>query len=145
MEAYLATPNTTVVATVRDASKAASLSSVTKAAGSNVVTITMEMASAESIAAGIEELKTTHKISALDVVVANAGINGPTPSLSHTPIPEIQKYVDVNAYGPFEVYKATLPLLRASAAAGNKPKFVYVSSAAGCMTNMVNFCESDSY
>lgn len=141
MEAYLSVPNTTVIATVRDAAKAASLSSVSKAAGSNLLTITMDMGAPDSIAAGMATLPTTHNISALDVVIANAGINGPTPSLSHTPVPEIQKYIDVNAYGPFEVYKAALPLMKASAAGGKKPKFFYVSSAAGCMTGMMNFCK----
>lgn len=139
VEAYLSVPDTTVVATVRDVAKAeASLSSLSKASGSRVIVMNMEMASAATITSGIETLKTTHNISALDIVIANAGLIAPTPSLAHASTSDIQTFIDVNTYGPFELCKAVLPLLRA---AGSKAQFVYVSSLAGCLNNMQNTCK----
>jgi norsolorinic acid ketoreductase len=85
----------------------------------------------------IDTLK-AHNIGSLDIVIANAGISGPTRSLAEAPASELQRYIDVNAYGPFELFKAVLPLLRASSA-GTKAKFVLISSAGGSLTNMYNF------
>jgi norsolorinic acid ketoreductase len=134
---YLSTPNTTVIATVRDLSNSASLSALPKASGSSLLIVKLEISSADSIATAIETLK-THNIGALDIVIANAGISGPTNSLAEAPIAELQKYIDVNAYGPFELFKAVLSLLRSSSAE-NKAKFVLISSAGGSLTAMYNF------
>lgn len=134
---YLLTPNTTVIATVRDLSKSDSLSALPKASGSSLFIVKLEISSADSIATAIDTLK-THNIDALDVVIANAGISGPTKSLAEAPASELQKYIDVNAYGPFELFKAVLSLLRSSGAE-KKAKFVLISSAGGSLTAMYNF------
>lgn len=104
----------------------------------------MEMASSESIVSGIETLKTTHGFRTLDIVIANAGISGPTPSLAQAAVSEIQKYIDVNAYGSLNLFKATLPLLRSASVDGTKAKFVLVSSAGGSLTNMYDFSKWNS-
>jgi norsolorinic acid ketoreductase len=134
---YLSTPNTRVIATVRDLSNSESLSALPKASGSSLLIVKLEITSADSIAAAIETLK-THNIGALDIVIANAGISGPTISLVEASVVELQKYIDVNAYGPFELFKAVLSLLRSSSAE-NKAKFVLISSAGGSLTAMYNF------
>ncbi|GKZ65179.1 hypothetical protein AnigIFM50267_007347 [Aspergillus niger] len=141
--AYLSTPNITVIATVRDLSKSDSLNALPKASGSNIIVVELEMSSAGSIAAAIDTLK-AYNIGALDVVIANAGISGPTGSLAEAPISELQKYIDVNAYGPFELFKAVLPLLRSSSTE-NKARFVLISSAGGSLTNMYNFMPVAAY
>ncbi|KAJ5521389.1 Short-chain dehydrogenase/reductase SDR [Penicillium freii] len=140
---YLATPNTTVIATVRDLSKSESLSALPKASGSSLLIVKLEIASVDSIAAAIDTLK-AHNIGPLDVVIANAGISGPTKSLTEAPASELQKYIDVNAYGPFELFKAVLPLLRSSGAE-KKAKFVLISSAGGSLTAMYNFMPISAY
>ncbi|EKG21142.1 Short-chain dehydrogenase/reductase SDR [Macrophomina phaseolina MS6] len=47
--------------------------------------------------------------------------------LIDTPIPKIDEHINVNAYGPLHLFKATLPLLREAP----DPKFIFVSSVAG--------------
>lgn len=96
----------------------------------------MEIASAESVAKAFHTLKDRYSIEILDVVIANAGISGPTSRLSEAPVSELQKYIDVNAYGSFELFKAALPLLRSSRENG---KFILISSAGGSLTSMYDF------
>ncbi|KAF7588661.1 hypothetical protein BBP40_005412 [Aspergillus hancockii] len=134
---YLSAPNTTVIATVRDPSKSESLSALPKAPGSSLIVLKLEISSVDSVNAAIDTLK-AHDIDTLDVVIANAGISGPTTSLADAPISELQNYIDVNAFGPFKLFKAVLPLLRSSSS-GNKAKFVLISSAGGSLTAMYNF------
>lgn len=126
-----------MIATVRDSSKSESLSALPKALGSSLFIVKLDIASADSIATAIDTLK-THNFNTLDVVIANAGISGPTHSLVEAPVFELQKYIDVNAYGPFQLFKAVLPLLRSSSAA-KMAKFVLISSAGGSLTDMYNF------
>ncbi|KAL9473296.1 hypothetical protein ACSS6W_007676 [Trichoderma asperelloides] len=135
--AYLAVPNTTVVATVRDPSHttAKSLQSLSKAAGSRLVVIKIDISSIESIGCGIKSLVSTHDVHTLDVVIANAGIAGMSASLALTPVSELQSFINVNAYGQLELFKAVAPLLRSSKVY-DKGKFVLISSAGGSLTTM---------
>lgn len=79
-------------------------------------------------------LQEEHEVQSLDVAIANAAYAGVTDKLIDTPIPELQKYIDINVYGPFEVWKATLPLMKA----GKAGRFCFVSSAAGSIASMYN-------
>ncbi|EHK49381.1 hypothetical protein TRIATDRAFT_82704 [Trichoderma atroviride IMI 206040] len=134
---YLAVPNTTVVATVRDPSHptAESLQSLPKATGSSLIVIKLDVSSTESINSGIKSLGSTHDVHGLDVVIANAGIAGMSDPLTLTPVSELQKFINVNAYGPLELFQAVASLLRSSKA-DNKGKFVLISSAGGSLTTM---------
>ncbi|KAF2794220.1 NAD(P)-binding protein [Melanomma pulvis-pyrius CBS 109.77] len=139
---YLANPNTTVIATVRDPLSAGSLHSLFKASGSRLVIIKLDVASTESIESGVVSLSSEHGINSLDVVIANAGIAGMTPKLAEAAISEIQDYINVNGYGQLELYKTVVPLLRKSE---SKAKFVYISSAGGSLTNMSNVVPLAAY
>lgn len=135
--AYLALPSYTVIATVRDPAHqtAQALSSLPKGANSHLIILQIsDAASASAIASGIATLKTDHAINKIDVVVANAGYANVTTKLIDIPLSEIQKNIDINAYGPFELFKAALPLLQRSQSA----KFCYISSAGGSFTTMNN-------
>jgi hypothetical protein len=102
------------------------------------------LASTDSIAKAFDTLKNEYKISALDVVISNAAMGGPTSKLAEAPVSELQKFIDVNAYGSFELFKAALPLLRSSNANG-KAKFVLISSAGGSLTTMYDFSMYHSF
>ncbi|KAH7110602.1 hypothetical protein B0J11DRAFT_599334 [Dendryphion nanum] len=141
---YLSTPDTAVIATVRDPSKCESLQTLPKGPGSRLLIIKLEISSTDSIAAAMDDLRNTHNITALNVVIASAGISGPTHSLARAPVTELQRYINVNAYGPFELFKAVLPLLR-STTAEKKAKFVLISSAGGSLTAMYNFMPLSAY
>ncbi|KAF2013934.1 aflatoxin biosynthesis ketoreductase nor-1 [Aaosphaeria arxii CBS 175.79] len=139
---HLASANTTVIATVRDPSSAENLHSLSKGSGSQLIIIKLDVSSAESIRSGIASLKSDHGISSIDVVVANAGIAGITPKLTEADSSEIQTYIDVNAYGQLELFKAVSPLLQQSKTKG---KFVYISSAGGSLTTMSNIVPLSAY
>lgn len=127
---YLARPNHTVIAAVRDPAKASSqsLRDLPAAEGTRLVTVRMDAASAESIAAAMTALAAApNSVQRLDIVVANAGIGEPTGPLLSTPTSKIQEFVDVNAYGPLELFRAALPLLASEGDAGT-PKFCVISS-----------------
>ncbi|KAF2831859.1 NAD(P)-binding protein [Ophiobolus disseminans] len=142
--AYLALPSHTVIAAVRNPARAdaQALASLPKAEDSNLVVLQIsDGASASAIASGISTLKSDHGINKLDIVIANAGHGDLSPKLIDTPVFEIQKVIEINAYGPFELFKATLPLLRHSECA----KFCYISSLGGSLTSMNNVANLAPY
>ncbi|RYN16539.1 hypothetical protein AA0115_g12283 [Alternaria tenuissima] len=133
---YLSRPSTTVIATVRDPTSPSSkaLESLPRAPASRLIVINLDLASTESVNAGIQSL-TAGKINihALDVVIAKAGVAGTTPPLLSCTTADLQTYIDVNAFGSLKLYKEVLPLLLKSKA---QPKFIYMSSAGGSLTSM---------
>ncbi|KAF3032464.1 hypothetical protein E8E12_002698 [Didymella heteroderae] len=133
--AYLNSPNTTVVAAVRQTASAGSLHSLATASGSRLVVVEIDVASVDSIKRGIASLKLVHGIDSLDVVLANAGVAAVSPSLSKIDVSVIQPFVDVNAYGQLELFMAVAPLLR-KARIGAPGKFMYMSSLGGSLTTM---------
>ncbi|KAH7139464.1 hypothetical protein B0J11DRAFT_555830 [Dendryphion nanum] len=138
---YLSTPNTTVIATVRDPSTpdAQTLSSIPLAAGSKLIVLKLDAASASSIAGAIEAITKTHGISVLDIVIANAAEASESGPLRDIDLSLVQKFVEVNSYGPLLLYQAALPLLsKSTAGTDKKGKFVLISSVVGSLTNMNN-------
>lgn len=132
---YLCRPSTTVIATVRDPTSPSSkaLQSLPRAPASRLIVINLDLASTESVNAGIQSLTAEHNIHALDVVIANAGLAGTTPPLISSTTADLQTYINVNAFGSLKLYKWVLPLLLKSKA---QPKFIYMSSAGGSLTSM---------
>ena len=147
--AYLNRPYTTVIATVRRLSTAESLASIPKAAGSRLIVIEMEFTSTDSIHRGIASLTSQHKLDSLDIVLANAGIANMNPTLSETEVSQIQRLIDVNAFGQLELFKAVAPLLLRTLMGEGKGKgsgkFMYMSSSLGSLTNMSLFAPTSAY
>lgn len=142
--AYLNSSNTTVVAAVRNIASADSLRSLPKASGSRLVVINVNVASADSIKRGITSMELEHKIDSLDVVLANAGIAAVSPGLSEIDVGDIQPFLNVNAYGQLELFKAVAPLLRRSSS-GAPSKFMYMSSLGGSLTAMNTVAPLSAY
>ena len=65
-------------------------------------------------------------LGALDVLVANVGIGGPTLPADQLPLADWQRVMDVNLTGTFDVTRRAIPLLKAS-----RGTIVIMSSAAG--------------
>ena len=143
MAAYLGSPNATVIAAVRSAVSAEPLKSLSVAAGSRLVIIEVNLASVETIKSGIASLETDHGIERLDIVVANAAMARESPPLIEATASDIQPFIDVNAFGQLELFKAVAPLLRKSKETHGK--FIYVSSTAGSLTAMTNFLPISAY
>jgi norsolorinic acid ketoreductase len=133
---YLTQPNNTVIATVRDASddKSKALSELPKDTSSSLIVVTIESTSETSALSAIEELKTKHGISALDLVIANAGIAAVYPRVSEVKPVDMAKHYAVNVIGTVLLFQAVLPLLLKA----TEPKFVTISSSAGTIINMEN-------
>jgi norsolorinic acid ketoreductase len=129
---YLANPNTTVIATLRDPLSAKYLHSLSKASGSRLIVIKLDILYTESITDGITSLVSEHGINSIDVVIANAGIYGMSPRLTEATMQDIQNYIDVNANGQLKLYQEVASLLRR----GSEAKYVYMSSPGGSLTSI---------
>ncbi|KUJ18560.1 NAD(P)-binding protein [Mollisia scopiformis] len=133
LETYLARPNHTVIAAVRDPqhSTSQSLPSLSTASGTKLVLVKIDSNIDTDAPLAIKTLTQDHKITRLDLVIANAGLCdwfGPTISL---PVEQLTKTFQVNTIAPLLLFQATYPLLQKS----SNPKFVFVSSSVGSVTN----------
>ncbi len=88
--------------------------------------LAMDVTKKETIESTIAEL--TALEGRIDVVINNAGV-GITGPLEETPTEEMKKAFDTNLYGPLEVIKAVLPLMRKQ----KKGLIINVTSIAGYM------------
>ncbi|KAF9630461.1 hypothetical protein BFW01_g1023 [Lasiodiplodia theobromae] len=145
--AYLARPHHTVIAAVRDPAHptaqslhdlvphapSPSATSGQPSSSSRLILLQMDCASSSSIAAAFAALTNVHGIRALDIVIANAGVGFATGRpLAAEGRAELQRFVDVNAHGPLEVFGGALGLMREAGKAGErKPRFMLVSSNLG--------------
>ncbi|KAF7967622.1 hypothetical protein HWV62_33637 [Athelia sp. TMB] len=133
-EAFLARPNVTVIAAVRNPSSSesvASLKALPVGAGSKLIFVKIDSLSETDAAAAVKQLQTEHGISALDVVIANSGIANQMGPAIVTPIDEVRAHFEVNAVGPLVLFQATAALLEAA-----QGKFFVMSSAMGSVGDM---------
>ena len=126
---YLQRPNITLIAAVRDPASetAKTLKNLSHGAGSKLNVVKIDSASETDAKAAIGQLKTQHGISALDIVIANAGVGSHWAPAADTDINELRHHLEVNFIGPLTLFQATLPALKASP----HPKFVVISSILG--------------
>ncbi|RFU27136.1 hypothetical protein B7463_g9205, partial [Scytalidium lignicola] len=128
LEAYVLSPNTTVIAAVRDVvNSEKSLSSVELGTGSKIIIMKIDSASKSDTTDAVEELKTKHGIDSLDIVIANAGISNCMATVLQSPPEQFFEHFAVNTIGPVSLFQATWPLLDHV----ESPKFVVVSSKFG--------------
>jgi norsolorinic acid ketoreductase len=131
VQSFLAKPNTTVVAAVRDPANETSqrLTELPKAPGSKLVIVKLDSAIPTDAAEAVDTLKKEHGISALDVVIANAGIATDGATVRETTAANALQHFNVNTVGPLILFQATADLLQASKT-GN-PRFVAMSTLIG--------------
>ncbi len=124
---YLARPRTTVIAGVRDPNHATSreLLSLPKGSSSRLIVVKIDSASETDAAAAVRQLQSTHNITNLELVIANAGIAQRHSTVADTKPAEFLEHVAVNVGGPVLLFQAVLPLLHKGS------KFVTMSSSAG--------------
>lgn len=130
-EAYLARPNHTVIAAVRDpaSANAQSLQSAKTASGSKLLLVKIDSASDTDAAAAVETIQAAG-IRQLDIVIANAATGTWLEPVAQANLATARDIFEVNTFGPVKLFQATLALLKAAAAVG-QPKFVAISSVAG--------------
>jgi norsolorinic acid ketoreductase len=123
---YLAQPDTTVIATGRDASSenAKDLNKLPKGDGSALIVVQLHVDSPSGAAEAVSEIQTQHRIRHVDIVIANAGIYnhwGPVQEMADA---DVLSHFEVNALGVLRLFRAVAPLLQKA----NSPKFAYIST-----------------
>ena len=132
---YLARPSCTVIAAVRDPKHATALElqSLPKGPSSALVIVKIDSAVEGDAAAAVDSFcSAPYSITALDVVIANAGIGKVFPRVAEARTADVKEHHDINVLGPLTLFQATLPLLNHAKA----PKFVTMSSLAGTIGGM---------
>ncbi|KAJ5174168.1 Short-chain dehydrogenase/reductase SDR [Penicillium canariense] len=124
---YGARDNVTVIAAVRNPSspEATSLSDLPTGKGSRLIIVKIDASSDTDAKAAVESLS-SQGVSALDIVIANAGVfdTDAFTTVADSTIAQIQTHLDVNTVGPVRLFQATLPLLKKSSSA----RFILSSS-----------------
>lgn len=144
LSTYLARPNYVLIAGVRDPTNASSkaLLDLPHGQDSRVILVKIDSVSQTDALTAVETLKTEHKITKLDIVIANAGIANYFGPARLTPAAEMNEHYQVNVVGPLLLFQATAELLDASP----KPKFFAISSAIGSISLQEHFpLESSAY
>ncbi|KUJ12564.1 aflatoxin biosynthesis ketoreductase-like protein nor-1 [Mollisia scopiformis] len=135
LSAFVLRPNTTVIAGVRDtASAAESLKSVPVGEGSKIVIVKIDSSVDTDAAAAVEELKSKHGITHIDVLLSNAGLLGIVAPVLETPADQLRKHIEINTVAPLILLQAFKPLLDAS----SSPKFFVITSKIGTLSDMQN-------
>ncbi|KAJ5967094.1 hypothetical protein N7501_003342 [Penicillium viridicatum] len=127
---YLARDNVTVIAAVRNpsSSEAISLSELPTGESSRLIVVKIDVSSDTDAKDAVESLS-SQGVSALDIVVANAGIfdTAAFTTVAESTIAQIRTHLEVNTLGPVRLFQATLPLLQKSSSA----RFILNSSLMG--------------
>ncbi|TVY81853.1 Norsolorinic acid ketoreductase [Lachnellula suecica] len=129
LSVYLSRPNTTGVAAVRDPISATSisLSSLPLGPGSKLIVVKIDSSVTTDPLAAIDFLKSEHKVTSLDIVIANAGMVEFYGDVTQTPIDGMKDHLNVNTVSVLALFQAVWPLLKE----GKTPKFITVSSTVG--------------
>ncbi|KAL3457462.1 NAD(P)-binding protein [Aspergillus heterothallicus] len=134
VSALLLRPNTTVIAAVRNPETTASksLTTLPKSTTSTLITVKIDSQSPTDALTAVTALTSTHGLTHIDTVIANAGISTDYSPVRSVPLDVVKSHVEVNAYGPLALFQAVYPLLRKS----DQPVFVGVGSAMGTIGAM---------
>lgn len=129
-------PSTTVIAAVRDTTKASSqaLQDLPKGHDSRLILIKIDSADDSDPSSAVETLTKQHGIESLDVVIANAGICHSGTTVLETSHSALVEHVAINVAAPITLLQATAPLLKASKS--GRPTFVATTSFIGTIGGM---------
>lgn len=134
VETYLARPNNTIIAAVRDTKSitAKALSSLPVGQSSQLIVVKIDSRSFDDPNAAIKILQTAYKINSIDVVISNAGISDSFDPVEAVPLSEVEEHIAVNSIAPLALFQAVFPLLNQA----SHPKFIIMSSAMGSIAGM---------
>lgn len=123
---YLARPNTTVIAAVRDTSsqQAKELHILENGNESHLIIVSLDANSTASAAHAASEIQIKHHIDHIDIVIANAGICNSWGPVLEVDESDMYTHFEVNAMGPLRLFQAMAPLLQKA----RTPKFIYIST-----------------
>lgn len=132
---YLARSNSTVVAGVRDPEHATSkaLEDLPKGAGSSLIVVKIDSLSETDADEAVAELQSKYNITALDVVIANAGVAKVYPEVHNARSEDMIEHYRINVIAIPILLRAVLPLLKQST---RNAKFITIGSTAGTIGAM---------
>ncbi|RYP58027.1 hypothetical protein DL769_009141 [Monosporascus sp. CRB-8-3] len=130
VKSFLALPEHTVIAAVRDPGNTTSqaLADLPKGQGSALIVVKYDAAVEQDAYDVAKELQEKHNIDHLDIVVPNAGIVEGHPLVKDVKTAGILKHLHVNVFGVIALYQALRDLLQKSP---NNPIFAPMGSTAG--------------
>ncbi|KIW88756.1 uncharacterized protein Z519_10803 [Cladophialophora bantiana CBS 173.52] len=134
LSTYASRPSTLAIAAIRDgpdSAAAKALTSLPVGPGSKIVVAKYDASSKTAAVDLVDFLKAVQNISALDIVVANAGILKHFGPAKEASAETIMEHLEVNTLAPILLYQATQELLSASK---QTPKFFIISSNIGSNT-----------
>ena len=136
LAAFIARPNTIVIAAIRDSPTSEKAKSMVAAIteighGSRIIPTQYDAGKQSSAQELVERLKKSEDIAHLDTVIANAGIASQWGDTKDVEPEEVLTHFKVNTMGPLLLYQATRDLLLA---AEGEPKFFLISSVLGSVT-----------
>ncbi|KAI3532859.1 short-chain dehydrogenase [Colletotrichum filicis] len=102
-----------------------------KGGGPKIIIVKIDSSGETDPAKAVSILQRDHSITALDVVIANAGIAHSSGPVIKTSTFAIRDHLAVNTIGPLLLFQATTPLLRARKT--GRPVFVAVTSILAAM------------
>ena len=97
--------------------------------GSNtkIIVVKYDASNEDSVQAMMKDLEENHKVTSLDIVIANAGILkhwGPVRTVKAS---ELIEHLSINTIAPIQLYQATIKLLDKA----DRPRFFIISSTLG--------------
>ncbi|TLS30051.1 hypothetical protein PpBr36_02616 [Pyricularia pennisetigena] len=122
---YASQPNNTVIGTVRDLKHAQALLDEPRGTDTNLIVTKLDASSKTDPYSAVEDIR-SKGVDHIDVVISNAAV-AQLFTLEDLPIEVFEEHITINSVAVLLLYKATLPLLRASAFA----KFTLISAAGG--------------
>ncbi|OCK73802.1 NAD(P)-binding protein [Lepidopterella palustris CBS 459.81] len=131
---YVAQPNNTLIAAVRNVEGAQGLLSAPKGENTKVIITKIDSSSRTDPYDAIKDIQ-AKGIDHIDVVISSAGISK-LNTIEDMPLEEYEEVLMINAISVMLLYKATLPLLRK---APHPARFAFISAAGGSLNDMPKY------
>jgi norsolorinic acid ketoreductase len=107
LEVLVARPNTAIVAAVRDVTSATkALSTVTVGEARKLIIVKIDSTSDIDPFVAVDELKSKHGITKVDVLLSNAGLLDTIAPVLKTPAEQVRKHFEVNTIAPMLLLQA---------------------------------------
>jgi norsolorinic acid ketoreductase len=141
LRAYAARDDTVAIAAVRGglhSGPGKALQSLPTGANSSIIVVDYDATSKASADDMVTELRSTHGIHFIDVVIANAGLLNQWGPVRTVEGKELMDSLVVNTLGPIKLYQATISLLDKA----EHPKLFFISSSMGSNALMDQYVAS---
>ncbi|KAK7413106.1 hypothetical protein QQX98_007992 [Neonectria punicea] len=131
---YVAQPNSTLIAAVRDVEGSRGLLDVPRGKNTKVIITKIDSSYKTDPYDAVKDIQ-AKGIDHIDVVISSAGI-AKMNTIEDMPLEEYEEVLMVNAISVMLLYKATLPLLRK---ASHPARFAFINAAGGSLNDMPKY------